>query len=77
MAEEPKIEKVLSNAYYTRFHIWQTLVRYSKIKGEEIPQLASEGWEFIWGDDVLEEREVQAKDDGIDLPVGLTGGSYL
>ena len=71
-------DKQLTNQYYTRYHIWQALIKQAgELPAESIANLAEEGYAFIWGegDDVMEDKPV--KEEG---PPGFTitdGGAYL
>ena len=52
----------LSPQYYTRFHIWQSLVRNLTTKGwtpVDVADAAELGWDFVWrdGGDVFEPEE--------------------
>lgn len=50
----------LTNAYYTRYHIWQSLIKQAgDLPAEALAQLAEQGYAFVWGDgtDVLQDKE--------------------
>lgn len=53
----------LTNVYYTRYHIWQQLIKQAgELPADVIAQLAREGYEFVWGDGSDVQQEPSEKD---------------
>lgn len=77
---------VLTSEYYTRFHIWQTIIKQletiDSATAYDAKDLAEAGFEFVWGDgtdvqyELTEEEKAELKDEGGPQIIG-TGGSYL
>ncbi len=67
----------LTNAYYTRYHIWQQLIaKAGELPAEDIKTLAEYGLEFVWrdGTDVIEEVEETNTPEAVTIS---SGGAYL
>lgn len=83
--QHPK-DVLLTPEYYTRFQVWQGLVKQlDGLQPTDIADLAEQGWKFIWQDDGFytlteedKEKEKEETDSSRELNAyDIKGGTYL